>query len=78
MNRVRSLFGFTDSFQDKSSKEKKVVVTVIRDPRYINTVNCATDYFNEHDLDPYFIAKNAPGRHAFNRVERRMSNLAKN
>ena len=33
MNRVRSLPEFTDSFQDKSFKEKKVItVTVDRDP----------------------------------------------
>ena len=46
-------------------------------PRYTNTINCATDYFIEHDLDAYFVATNAPGRSAFNRVEKRMSDLSK-
>ena len=46
-------------------------------PRYTNTINCATDYFIEHDLDVYFVATNAPGRSAFNRVEKRMSDLSK-
>ena len=82
MNKVRSLPELTDSFHDKSSKEKKLmVVTADRDPdenpRYTNTINCATDYFNEHDLDAYFVATIAPGRNAFNRVERRISNLSK-
>ena len=78
MNRVRSLPDFTGSFQDKSSKEQKVmIVTVDGGPdeisRYTNTINCLTDYFNEHDLDAYLVATNAP----FNRVKRRMSNLSK-
>ena len=41
------------------------------------TINCATEYFNEHDLDVYFLTTNAPGQSAFNQVERRMSNLSK-
>ena len=32
---------------------------------------------SEHDLDAYFLATNAPWRSAFNRMERRMSNLSK-
>ena len=46
-------------------------------PRYSNTINCAIEYFCEHNLDAYFVATNAPGRSAFNHVERRMSNLSK-
>ena len=34
-------------------------------------------FFNKHDLDAYFVATNAPGGSALNRVERRMSNLSK-
>ena len=56
MNRVRTLREFTDSVQDKSSKEKKMMIVTVdgdpdRNPRYINTINCAIDYFNEHYLD---------------------------
>ena len=82
MNRARSLSEFTESFQNQHSREKKVmIVTVDGGPdenrRYSNTINFAIEYFCEHNLDAYFIATNAPGRSAFNRVERRMSNLSK-
>ena len=58
-----------------------MIVTVDGGPdenrRYSNTISCAIQYFCEHDLDAYFLATNAPGRSAFSRVERRMSNLSK-
>ena len=55
-NRVRTLREFTDSVQDKSSKEKKMMIVTVdgdpdRNPRCTNTINCAIDYFNEHYLD---------------------------
>ena len=61
MNRLQLLPEFTDSFQDKSSKEKKVMIVTVdgspdENPRYANTINCAIDYFNEHDLDAHFVA----------------------
>ena len=37
-------------------------------PRYQKTIECAIDQFIECDLDALFIATNAPGRSAFNRV----------
>ena len=46
-------------------------------PRYPKTIECAIDQFIEHDLDALFIATNAPGRSAFNRVERRMAPLSR-
>ena len=78
LNKVRSLPKLTDSFQDKSSKEKKVMIVTVdggldENPRYANTINWAIDYLNEHDLDAYFVVTNAPARSAFNRVEKRMS-----
>ena len=50
MNKVRSLPEFTNSLQDKSSKEKKVMVVTVdegpgKNPRYTNTINCAI-YFS--------------------------------
>ena len=39
-------------------------------PRYINTINCAIDYFNAYDLGACCVATDAPGRRAFNRVEK--------
>ena len=46
-------------------------------PRYSNTINCAVEYFCEHNLGAYFVATNAPERSVFNRVRRRVSNLSK-
>ena len=46
-------------------------------PRYQKTIECAIDQFIECDLDALFIATNAPGRSAFNRVERRMAPLSR-
>ena len=82
MNRARSLPEFTESFQNRQSQEKKVMIVTVdggpdENPRYSNNISCAIEYFCEHDLDAYFLATNAPGRSAFNRVERRMSNLSK-
>ena len=37
----------------------------------------AAKLFQEHNLDALFIATNAPGRSAYNRVERRMAPLSK-
>ena len=68
VNRVHSLSELTDSFQSKSSKDEN--------PRYNNTIDCAIGYFNEHDIDAYFVATKAHER-AFNQVERRIPNLSK-
>ena len=75
MNRARSLPEFTESFQNQHSREKKVMIVTgdgspDENPRYSNTINCAIEYFYEHNLDAYFVTTNAPGRSAFSRVER--------
>ena len=44
-------------------------------PHYQKTIECAIDYFSENDLDALFLAANAPGKSAFNRVERCMAPL---
>ena len=44
--------------------------------RYEKTINCSISYFLKHDLYAFFLATNAPGRSAFNRVERRMAPLS--
>ena len=46
-------------------------------PRYESTIKYAIEYFIENDLDALFIVTNAPGRSAFNCVERRMVKLSK-
>ena len=50
MNKVRSLPEFSDSFQDKSSKEKKVMIVTVdgspdENPRYTSTLTCVIDFF---------------------------------
>ena len=46
-------------------------------PRYQKTIACAINYFHTYDLDAFFLVTNAPGRSAFNRVERRVAPLSK-
>ena len=69
-------------FQSRQSQEKKVMIVTVdggpdENPRYSNYISCVIKYFCQHDLDAYFLATNAPGTSAFNRVERRMSHLSK-
>lgn len=45
--------------------------------RYPKTIAFAIEHFRKFNLDALFIATNAPGRSAFNRVERRMAPLSK-
>lgn len=46
-------------------------------PRYPRVIASAIEHFQKFDLDVYYIATNAPGRSAFNRVERRMAPLSR-
>jgi hypothetical protein len=40
-------------------------------------IDVAVHHFLSHDLDGFFVATNAPGRSAFNRVERKMAPLSR-
>ena len=82
MNRARFLPEFIESFQNQHFREKKVMIVTVdggpdENPIYSNTINCAIEYLNEDNYDACSIVTNAPGRSAFNRVERRMFNLSK-
>lgn len=61
----------------------KPVLIIISDggpdenPRYKRVIEIAIHHFVKRDLDGLFIATNAPGRSAFNRVERRMAPLSR-
>ncbi|KAL0868273.1 hypothetical protein ABMA27_007804 [Loxostege sticticalis] len=61
----------------------KPVVLIISDggpeenPRYPKVISHAIHNFVLHNLDAIFIFTNAPGRSAFNRVERRMAPLSR-
>ena len=46
-------------------------------PRYRKVIEVGIHNFLEYNLDALFIACNAPGRSAYNRVERRMAPLSK-
>ncbi|KAJ8867174.1 hypothetical protein PR048_033038 [Dryococelus australis] len=45
-------------------------------PRYRKVIAHAVEHLKKYDLDAIFIETNAPGRSAFNRVERRMAPLS--
>ena len=77
---IRSLDEFSGSFENESNVKPVMIVTVDggpdESPKYMKTVECAIDYFLKYDLDAFFIATNAAGFSAFNRVERRMAPLS--
>ena len=78
MKRVRVLPEFEKSFKNSIGEDKSVFIVTVdggpdENPCYAKTIACAIDYFKTYDLDALFLATNAPGRSAFNRVERRMA-----
>ena len=46
-------------------------------PRYEKVIKVAIHHFKYYDFDAFFVATNAPGQSAFNRVERRMASLSR-
>ncbi|KAI9556025.1 hypothetical protein GHT06_018591 [Daphnia sinensis] len=46
-------------------------------PRYQKVIDVAIHHFSQQNLDVFTVATNAPGRSAFNRVERKMAPLSK-
>ncbi|KAG5864171.1 hypothetical protein JTB14_028084 [Gonioctena quinquepunctata] len=61
---------------------KPVVIMTVdggpdENPRYQKVIVFAIQHFKRHDLDALFLATNAPGRSAYNRVERRMAPLSR-
>ena len=81
MKGIQSLDIFDGSFKNNGEAKPVMIVTVDRgpeeNPRYTKTIECVIDYFLSQDLDAFFLATNAPGRSAFNRVERRMIKFSK-
>jgi hypothetical protein len=73
---------FEELMKDKAGHVKPVMMVTVdggpdENPRYEKVVNVAIHHFLEYDLDAYFVATNAPGRSAYNRVERRMLPLSR-
>ncbi|KAG5893520.1 hypothetical protein JTB14_017230 [Gonioctena quinquepunctata] len=61
---------------------KPVVIMTVdggpdENPRYQKVIESAIQHFKRHDLDALFSATNAPGKSAYNRVERRMAPLSR-
>ena len=81
--RLLELEEFDDITKDDRDKVIKPIVVFTVDggpdenPRYQKVIEVAIHHFCKHNLDALFIATNAPGRSAFNRVERRMAPLSR-
>lgn len=80
-NHLLKLEEFKNLALTNDGKVKPVVIFSVdggpdENPRYPKVISCAIKHFKENDLDAVFIATNAPGRSAFNRVERRMAPLS--
>ena len=46
-------------------------------PRYEQVIHHAIGHFKEYNFDAIFVFTNAPGRSAYNRIERRMAPLSR-
>jgi hypothetical protein len=66
---------------EKNEVKPVFIVTVDggpdENPRYNKVIDVAIHHFLKNNLDGMFLATNAPGRSAFNRVERRMAPLSR-
>jgi hypothetical protein len=79
---LMSLEEFKALTQQPDGSLKPIIIILVdggpdENPRYIKNIEVAIDHFVKLDLDAIFIATNAPGRSAFNPVERRMAPLSK-
>ncbi|XP_017475728.1 PREDICTED: uncharacterized protein LOC108365992 [Rhagoletis zephyria] len=77
-----TLTQFRNVIKDNCGRVKPVIFVSSdggpdENPRYPKVVAHAIHHFQKHDLDAIFIFTNAPGRSAFNRVERRMAPLSR-
>ena len=74
---IRSLDIFNDSFNIETSKLKLLMIVSVdggpdENPRLAKTIKYAIDYLTTQDLNAFFLATNASGRSAFNRIESQM------
>lgn len=80
--RLIDLEHFQSLARTENGKVKPVVIMSVdggpdENPRYHKVIAFAITHFKKYDLDALFIATNAPGRSAYNRVERRMAPLSR-
>lgn len=81
-NRLLNLSEFSGVMKTNTGHVKPVLMITVdggpdENPRYDKVICVAIHHFLENDLDALIIATNAPGRSAFNRVERRMAPLSR-
>ncbi|KAK4878758.1 hypothetical protein RN001_011264 [Aquatica leii] len=79
---VLSVSAFKPLMMTESNTVKPVIIIFVdggpdKNLRYRKVKNFAIQHFKKYNLDALFIASNAPGRSAFNRVERRITSLSK-
>lgn len=81
MNRLMEIDAFDSTLKHNGFVEPVMILVVDgrpdENPRYKKVIQTAIHHFKEFNLDALFIATNAPGRSAFNRVEKRMAQLSK-
>ena len=82
LERLFNLDEFAAISKTKEKLVKPVVIVTVdggpdENPRYQKVIDVAIHHFVNNNLDALFIATNAPGRSAFNRVERRMAPLSR-
>lgn len=81
-SRLLNLEEFDDITKSRSGDIKPMFIMLVdggpdENPRYPKTICAAINHFRNFNLDAIFIATNAPGRSAFNPVERRMAPLSR-
>lgn len=80
--RLLSLEIFKNFLKDANDEIKPVIIISTdggpdENPRFSKVISHAIKIFQKHNLDGLFLMTNAPGRSAFNPVERRMAPLSK-
>ena len=81
--RLLELEEFDIVTKDPSNKMIKPILIMSVDggpdenPRYQKVIDVAIHHFVKQNIDAMFVATNAPGRSAYNRVERRMAPLSR-
>ena len=82
LRKVFTLDHFEKLVKTEDGRVKPVLMLFVdggpdENPRFSGVIVNAVSHFREYDLDALFIFTNAPGRSAFNRVERRMAPLSR-
>lgn len=82
LNKLLTLNDFKNLALGKDGKVKPVMILSVdggpdENPRYSKVISNCISHFKNYDLDGLFVFTNAPGRSAYNRVERRMAPLSR-